>query len=573
MEMNRIDYFFGLAGKLGSAKGNDGGGGFADMLFGVMSKRANGMAADQGLVKPAPTLDLPPATQHRLFDHDSALTDDRPNAVVLRDRRSDDDDRAGSVRRGEGLPAARPATTQGEGVVNHPRIEKKIEHAAKPGHVDQGNCDAVEDGAVDSAGNIDGTGETDMADDGQELGLGTETSQGDGTADGGADSDASPLPTLIAVPVATGTAAFCASAEVSEAGPAPVIPGNAVDPATPTTDPDQVTAAAAAAAAAITDIGDIALADEGDTPSSVEMGIPQAAQNTAPAERKAPVTFLETVSLPETSDLEAAAAQGQAAAVENENQRQLEDSGNPFRRNPGSGRKAATASQGTTDQTAHQQAQAKQAAAALQAQGATTQGGGITLASSTAPAGLAPVGFDTGLGNVTGLPGWNLHLAQGAAARRGDFVANLRQHLQNLPAHDQVALSIQRSLRDGGGSITLQLSPTELGRIHLKLNIDEDKNVQASIMVERPATLELLQRDMKALERALQEAGLKSGPGDLSFSLQGGDPETFARDFGSGNGTGSGANGRGTDDGVEDRTTDTAAAVIATGDGLVDVQV
>ena len=42
MEMNRIDYFFGLAGKLGSAKGNDGGGGFADMLFGVMSTWARG---------------------------------------------------------------------------------------------------------------------------------------------------------------------------------------------------------------------------------------------------------------------------------------------------------------------------------------------------------------------------------------------------------------------------------------------------------------------------------------------------------------------------------------------------
>lgn len=121
-------------------------------------------------------------------------------------------------------------------------------------------------------------------------------------------------------------------------------------------------------------------------------------------------------------------------------------------------------------------------------------------------------------------PGWMLHLAQGAVSRRADFVAQLRQHLQDVPAHEQVAVHIQRAMRDGTGRFSIQLSPAELGQIHVKLEIDEDKRVTASVTVERPSTLELLQRDIKGLERALHNAGLTMDGGDLSFSLgRGGD--------------------------------------------------
>ncbi|MBK8160553.1 MAG: flagellar hook-length control protein FliK [Rhodospirillaceae bacterium] len=525
METNRIDLFFGLAGKGSNAKGSDGSGGFADMLFGVMSKRAGGAVLDQGLVKPAPTLDLPPLAQRPLFEHDRASDADggkRRDADTLPDRRADCD-QATRGRRGDGDALARPSSAQGENVVNHPRLERKIEHALKQAHGDQGTCDAVDDGALDAAGGIDGSGETEMSDDGQELGLGSGAGQGDSLADGETGEDLNSQPTIVALPAAIAAVEPGATTDLDAPGSVPAVPGAAIETTEPTAEPDQ--AAIAAAAAAIADGADIALAEEGDTPPLSEDGTAVAAQTAAPTEKKGPITFLETTSLSDASDLEAA-AQGQAAAVESENQRQLEDGGSSFRRNAGNARRAAANGQGATDHTTQQQSQANQATAA-QTQATAIPGGSSTAASSTAPAGLAPIGFDTGLGNVTGLPGWNLHLAQGAAARRGDFVANLRQHLQNLPVHDQVALSIQRSLRDGGGSITLQLSPTELGRINLKLNIDEENNVQAQIMVERPATLDLLQRDMKALERALQEAGLKSGPGDLSFSLQGGDPENF----------------------------------------------
>jgi flagellar hook-length control protein FliK len=139
--------------------------------------------------------------------------------------------------------------------------------------------------------------------------------------------------------------------------------------------------------------------------------------------------------------------------------------------------------------------------------------------------------FDQSLSPDSGGPGWALHLAQGAAGKRADFVAQLRQHLQNLPAHEQVAIHIQRALREGTGKLSIELSPAELGRIQVKLEIDEDKRVTAAVTVERSSTLELLQRDVKGLERALHDAGLNTEGGDLSFSLGQGTDQDFAQDM------------------------------------------
>jgi flagellar hook-length control protein FliK len=169
-------------------------------------------------------------------------------------------------------------------------------------------------------------------------------------------------------------------------------------------------------------------------------------------------------------------------------------------------------------------------------------------------------------------PGWTLHLAQGAASRRADFVAQLRQHLQNLPAHEQVAVHIQRAVREGTGRVSVQLSPAELGRIHVKLEIDEDKRTTATVTVERPSTLELLQRDIKGLERALHSAGLSLDSGDLSFSLGHGSEQEFAQDLGrSAGSSGSGSLSDGEPAGeLPGRA---GAPVMDTAAGMVDVQV
>ncbi len=89
------------------------------------------------------------------------------------------------------------------------------------------------------------------------------------------------------------------------------------------------------------------------------------------------------------------------------------------------------------------------------------------------------------------------------------------------PAVDQVAAQINRALSGGKDRITLQLNPSELGRVDIKLDLGTDGSVKAVVSVDRPDTLDLLQRDLRGLEKALQDAGLKPDSGSLSFSLKG----------------------------------------------------
>jgi flagellar hook-length control protein FliK len=66
----------------------------------------------------------------------------------------------------------------------------------------------------------------------------------------------------------------------------------------------------------------------------------------------------------------------------------------------------------------------------------------------------------------------------------------------------------------------IRLDPPELGRIDVRLDVDRDGNVTSRLMVDRPDTLDLLRRDAAQIERALQEAGLKTTGNALEFSLR-----------------------------------------------------
>jgi hypothetical protein len=576
METNRIDYLFGLGGKTATNRMAAKDNGFADLLFGVMSKRADSVDQFKTIQPPAlQPLVLPQPLDLDVGHRGDGPADDRQAAVPLHSHQVDKD--AASVER---KPNSATAVSKSE--------QAQAAHAPAPAHADKKN-DAVAKGGsngqpatetsmADAASPADGPCETDQPEDSQDVALDSdddETDSGDEKQSSDQQADPQLGSTLTISPVAAkDTTPVAAVAEVALV-PATVsiAPSASDDPATPTV-PTESAGTLAAAVAGVPEIDDMAAEDQDaakmtDLPPAAGVG-----PNVPTKEMKPAVTFAATAALAEASDPDSVHVPDELAAITVDNDRQIEDPDNLFRRNSNTARKAESVSAGTAV-AASAQAQANSAAQptpdldAATTQKAPTDSAMVTPATSSA----APAGFDTGFGMQGGLPGLSFQLGQGGAIQRGDLVANLRQHLQNLPVHDQIALTIQRSVREGGGSITLQLSPTELGRIHLKLKIDEENNVQASVVVERPATLDLLQRDMKTLERALQDAGLKAGPGDLSFSLQGGDPEAFARDFGSDSGSGSRGTGRAMGDGVDELPAATAAAVINTGDGWVDVQV
>jgi flagellar hook-length control protein FliK len=81
-------------------------------------------------------------------------------------------------------------------------------------------------------------------------------------------------------------------------------------------------------------------------------------------------------------------------------------------------------------------------------------------------------------------------------------------------------VSVTKAVQEGVDRITIKLQPPELGRIDVRLEIGVDGRIQAVFAAERPATVEILQRDVRELERALQNAGLSTESGGLSFGLK-----------------------------------------------------
>jgi chemotaxis protein MotD len=82
-----------------------------------------------------------------------------------------------------------------------------------------------------------------------------------------------------------------------------------------------------------------------------------------------------------------------------------------------------------------------------------------------------------------------------------------------------LAVEIVSRAESGLKRFDIRLDPPELGRIDVRLDVDHDGRVTSRLIVERIETLDLLRRDQPSLERALQQAGLKTD-GGIDFSLR-----------------------------------------------------
>ncbi len=104
------------------------------------------------------------------------------------------------------------------------------------------------------------------------------------------------------------------------------------------------------------------------------------------------------------------------------------------------------------------------------------------------------------------------------------------QHARALPAAyqppanpinmGQVAFEMARQVHQGTSRFTIRLDPPELGRVDVRMHIDASGTLNARLTVDRAETLDLFQRDQRALERALVQAGLDAGKTYLEFSLR-----------------------------------------------------
>lgn len=195
------------------------------------------------------------------------------------------------------------------------------------------------------------------------------------------------------------------------------------------------------------------------------------------------------------------------------------------------GKNAAGQSDGTKAANGqNQQAQsAPQAPTGGQAANVAAQtGGAIAPAQSLRNGGPggSTVATDTASSRIAGAPTIETGGFTQALARGPDTLASLtRSGGSNPTVANQVAVEIQKAFNTGKDQIRIRLNPAELGQIDVSLKVRNDGTIKAIVTIDRPETFDLMQRDARGLERALQDAGLKTDSGSLSFNLRGGDQQ------------------------------------------------
>ena len=157
---------------------------------------------------------------------------------------------------------------------------------------------------------------------------------------------------------------------------------------------------------------------------------------------------------------------------------------------------------------------------------------GLSSAASTEdpgpPAATAPItsatAFD-GNGQAAAAPVGSLASGAGQAAVQLQTANSptaaqpVRQPVVPSPA-EQIKVQMAKSLKDGNDTITLQLHPEDLGRVEVKLEM-QNGQLKASITADRPETLQLLKNDAGGLQQSLHNAGLNADANSLSFHLRG----------------------------------------------------
>ena len=77
----------------------------------------------------------------------------------------------------------------------------------------------------------------------------------------------------------------------------------------------------------------------------------------------------------------------------------------------------------------------------------------------------------------------------------------------------------QNATQNGDTELQIELDPPELGRVKVHMIQDRDGGVKTHLSFDKPETFLMMQRDQAQLEKALADAGLDVGDGDLEFSL------------------------------------------------------
>lgn len=90
---------------------------------------------------------------------------------------------------------------------------------------------------------------------------------------------------------------------------------------------------------------------------------------------------------------------------------------------------------------------------------------------------------------------------------------------QSVP-YAALASTLVSHAKAGSSEFNIRLDPAGLGQIDVKMKVSSDGQVRAHLIVDQPATLDLMMRDRQNLQQQLDQAGFKTDGSSLQFSLR-----------------------------------------------------
>ncbi|MDX8380933.1 MAG: flagellar hook-length control protein FliK [Ghiorsea sp.] len=100
--------------------------------------------------------------------------------------------------------------------------------------------------------------------------------------------------------------------------------------------------------------------------------------------------------------------------------------------------------------------------------------------------------------------------------RNSDFQTHLAYRSQRAFTPADTMLEIVKSAKKGSTSLELQLEPANLGKVHVSIQIDAQKQIQVAFTVDQQVSRQALEQQMPQLKLALSQQGLDLG----GFSMQ-----------------------------------------------------
>lgn len=81
----------------------------------------------------------------------------------------------------------------------------------------------------------------------------------------------------------------------------------------------------------------------------------------------------------------------------------------------------------------------------------------------------------------------------------------------------EMGIQIARRVATGGDELVIRLDPAELGRINIRMSVNEHGQLRATVAADLPSVVEAIRNDVPELSRALEQAGLRTDSQSFRF--------------------------------------------------------